>query len=184
MQVQGERSDKVTERVFVACDVANMWKSCREQFGQKARVDFQVLKEIVPAIRDKTPVWQTLCAYIVTSPRGDHHNFEAVLKSLGYCVRERCMRFAKGDDGPLRSDWDVGITIDAIDKIDTYDTFVLVSGDGDFSYLLEYLKGKGKTTVVLTFEQNTSRLLYDSADELHFLTSRILYNATAQCSSP
>jgi hypothetical protein len=57
------------ERIYVACDVSNLWKACREEFGQQARVDFQVLANMVPASRHPEPVRQKLVAYLVTNPK-------------------------------------------------------------------------------------------------------------------
>lgn len=164
------------ERVFLACDVSNLWKACREEFGDKARVDFQVLSAMVSALRHPQPIQQHLVAYLVTNPKQKHHALANVLHTFGYKVRERFLRYEKGLAKPTRTDWDVGITIDALDRISAYDTFVLVSGDGDFSILLEYLKTRGKRTVVFTFERSTSKSLYESADELHTFTKSIVFN--------
>lgn len=158
-----------TERIFAAFDVANIWKACRQEFGIKARIDFQVLSEMVRSKRHPAPVTQRLFAYLVTDERQKHHPFRQALRYMGYQIRERYMRNHKGLVKPLHTDWDVGITIDAIDQLETFDTFVLASGDGDFGLLLQYLKGKGKRTVVLTFESAVSRILYDTADELYIL---------------
>lgn len=163
-----------TTRALVACDVANLWKSCREEFGDDARVDFQVLSQIVPTIVDEE-VNQKLIAYIVTNPRQKHHAFEAALRGFGYEIRERFLRYEKGLSTPFRTDWDVGITIDAIAAVGDYDTFVLVSGDGDFALLLDYLKGLGKTTIVLTFAHSSSKLLHDAADRIFYFSEDIVY---------
>lgn len=164
-------------RVFVACDVANLWKSCREQFGTDARVDFEVLSRIVPSIfeGEGQQVDQRLVAYIVTNPDQKHQAFEDVLNTFGYEVRERFMRYEKGF-GALRTDWDVGITIDAIDRAEEYDLFVLVSGDGDFTMLLDYLgEKKDKETMVVSFQHSLSALLHRSADRVYYFNNDIVY---------
>jgi uncharacterized LabA/DUF88 family protein len=168
------------ERIYTAIDLANLWKSCREEFGNEARVDFQVLSEMIPAMRHPSRIQQKLVAYMVTNPDQRHHIFAQVLRSFGYQVRERFMRHEKGLLKPMRTDWDVGITIDAMDQIDNYDTFALVSGDGDFSMLLEFLKAKGKKTIVLAFKRSTSQLLYGSADELRVFDEGILFNRSTK----
>ena len=43
-------------------------------------------------------------------------------------------------DGSSKGDWDVGITIDALEASKKVDTIVLLSGDGDFDLLLEIVK--------------------------------------------
>jgi uncharacterized LabA/DUF88 family protein len=164
-----------TERIYVACDVSNLWKLCRKQYGNDARLNFQTLSEVVPASRYPAPVRQKLVAYIVTNPKQSHHAFYATLRSFGFTVRERFMRFDKAAHKPTRTDWDVGITIDALVQAKKYDTFVLVSGDGDFAPLLRQLKQWKKRTMVLTFEAGTSKHLYDAADEVKLLTEDVVF---------
>lgn len=163
------------ERIFLAVDVSNMWKSCREEFGETARVDFKVLGEYIPSLRHPTEVHQKLVAYVITNPSQKHHALAQVLRSYGYTICERYMRHEKGLVKPLHTDWDVGITIDAIEMLHTYDTFVLASGDGDFVLLLDYLKSKGKKTIVLSFERATAKALYGCADELHTFKDNIVF---------
>lgn len=167
------------ERIYTAVDVANLWKSCREEFGPDARVDFSVLSRMVPALRtESSSVQQRLVAYVVTNPRQRHQEFAKVLQVFGYEFVERFLRYEKGLLKPMHTDWDVGITIDALDRIDSYDTFALISGDGDFGLLLDYLKTRGKKTIVLAFKKSTSRLLYNSADELHIFDKNIVFIPT------
>jgi uncharacterized LabA/DUF88 family protein len=152
-------------RVYVAVDVSNLWKSCQEKYGGDARVDFLVLGEMIPSLFSE-PVQQKLVAYIVTTPRQRHRPFVSVLRSFGFRVKQRFMRRQKGLEKPLNTDWDVGITVDAVSRIDQYDTFVLASGDGDFSLLLEFLRDRGKQTIVLTFPNNVATSLYSVANQL------------------
>ena len=128
-----------------------------------ARVDFQILSEMVPGSLHPEDVSQELVAYTVTNPKQKHHAFYAALKKYGYAVKERFLKYDKSQK-PTRTDWDVGITIDALDKIDSYDLFVLVSGDGDFSLLLEHLSQKKKKTMVLSFAQSAAKSLYAASD--------------------
>ena len=165
------------ERIFVACDVSNLFRSCRDVYGDSARVDFQILSAMIPAMEYPRTVNQKLMAYIVTDPKQRHHGFSNALCSYGFNVRERFMSREKAGDQLTRTDWDVGITIDAIDNIDNYDTFALVSGDGDFSILLDYMKVREKKTLVLSFEKCTARSLYAAADKHVMLTQSILFNS-------
>ena len=83
------------ERIFVACDVANLWKSCREEFGQKARIDFQVLAHYVSAKRYPQSIRQRLMAYIVTNPSHPRKALYHSLRTYGFKIRERVMLFSK-----------------------------------------------------------------------------------------
>lgn len=151
------------ERIYVACDVSNLWHSCRLQYGKRVRIDFDVLSKLVPSL-SKSEVQQKLVAYLVSNPKDNHHVLSQALVGYGFCIRERFLAYNKYNS--IRTNWDVGITIDAIHNLDEYDTFVLMSGDGDFSELLEYLKGYGKRTVVMAFGKTTSNDLRKAADSV------------------
>jgi uncharacterized LabA/DUF88 family protein len=167
------------ERIYVACDVSNLWKACREEFGQQARVDFQVLANMVPASRHPEPVRQKLVAYLVTNPKQSCKTLYRAMRGHGFDIRERFMRFDKSKGKPTRTDWDVGITIDALHHRDSYDTFVLISGDGDFSPLLRHLRIKcKKRTLVYSFNKSLARSLYSSAEQVIRLTEDVVYQGT------
>jgi len=136
-------------------------------------LDFQILSTFLPA--KYKGIHQHLVAYIVTNSKKKHHAFYSALRNYGFSVKERYMAWSKSNT-IMKTDWDVGITIDALDQIDSYDTFALASGDGDFTQLLRYLKAKGKRTIVLTFEHSASKSLYSVADELFILTEDVVYN--------
>jgi len=167
-------------RVFVAIDVSNLFKTCQLAHGGEARVDFELLYRKLSSLYENSEF--TACAYTVTNPllhKKSQNPFVVVLKAFGYQVKERFLRWEKGLVKPMRSDWDVGITIDAVHLQDTYDTFVLVSGDGDFSMLLSHLRIQHKKTVVLAFEGSAARSLYANADELVWLDKDILFRSAS-----
>jgi uncharacterized LabA/DUF88 family protein len=167
-----------SERIYVACDVSNLWHSCRLQFGRRARVDFQLLSELVPALAKPQRIRQRLVAYLVEDTDNPHPRFAQALQSYGFSLRVRELSYHKF--GEKRTNWDIGITIDAIHNIDNYDTFVLMSGDGDFSDLMDYLRQKRKKAVVMSFPKNTSEVLRSSASAVIPLTKAITYQDALQ----
>ena len=62
-----------------------------------------------------------------------------------------------------KANFDVEITIDALAGIDTYDTFVLFSGDGDFAPLIKKFSASGKRTIVISGRKMLSGALAESA---------------------
>lgn len=69
-------------------------------------------------------------------------------------------------DGTKKGDWDVGMTVDAIRQSSSLDVVVLVTGDGDFVPLIEYLRfGSGKIVEVAAFSRSASLKLQESADK-------------------
>jgi len=49
-----------------------------------------------------------------------------------------------------KANFDVEIAVDAVHKLKQYKTFVLFSGDCDFEYLLRFLRGQNKITIVFS----------------------------------
>lgn len=68
--------------------------------------------------------------------------------------------------GAKKADWDVGLAVDAIALSHKLDSVVIVSGDGDFIPLVEYLKlNAGCQVEVVSFGKSTSSKLIESADD-------------------
>lgn len=62
-----------------------------------------------------------------------------------------------------KADFDVEISVDAVDWRNKYDTFVLFSGDSDFVYLVKYLKKRfNKTVIVISRRGHISKELRQS----------------------
>jgi uncharacterized LabA/DUF88 family protein len=69
-------------------------------------------------------------------------------------------------DGSRKGDWDVGIAIDAIKMAAKVDVIVLVSGDGDYVHLVEYLQNTfGCRVEVIAFAESASAKLLEKADD-------------------
>ncbi|MFH1142078.1 MAG: NYN domain-containing protein, partial [Candidatus Uhrbacteria bacterium] len=60
---------------------------------------------------------------------------------------------------------DVGIAVDAIKILDMVDAIVLVSGDGDFIPLVEYIEARGRIMEVVAFRETTSSRLVERVDK-------------------
>lgn len=145
------------QRVAVLIDVQNMYHSAKNL--HKARVNFgEILKE---AIADRKLI--RAFAYVVRTKTGEEKHFFEALEKLGIEMRVRDLQEFYG--GAKKADWDVGITIDAVRITPGVDTVVLVSGDGDFIQLVEYLKNQGKRAEIMAFGPSASSRLREVADE-------------------
>ncbi len=152
------------QRVAVLIDVQNMYHSARNLYT--ARVNFkEVLKssvagrELVRAI-----------GYVIRTETGEEKLFLEALGKIGIETRIKDLQIFPG--GMKKADWDVGLTIDAVRLSETMiDTVVIVSGDGDFIPLVEYLKAKGIQVEVLSFARSTSSKLKEAADDFTDLGS-------------
>jgi uncharacterized LabA/DUF88 family protein len=100
---------------------------------------------------------------VVRTKTGEEKPFFDALTKLGIETRVRDLQEFYG--GAKKADWDVGIVIDAIRTSQGLDVIVLVSGDGDFIPLVEYLKNQGRRVEVMAFGRTTSAKLKEVADE-------------------
>lgn len=146
------------QRVGIFVDVANMYYSAKNLYDG-AKVDFgKVLKEAVSG-RKLIRAY----AYVIKADIEPEQAFYDALAKQGYEVRAKDLQVFYG--GAKKGDWDVGICMDAIRMAPKLDTVVLVSGDGDFVDLIDYLRGQGLRTEVVGFKRTTSGRLIDEADE-------------------
>ncbi len=143
-------------RVGVFIDVQNMYYSARNIFGSKVNFGNIVLKtlgnqRLVRAI-----------AYTVSTKTGEELPFFEALHKMGIEVNTK--ELLEYDSGHKKGDWDVGITVDIIRMIDMLDVVVIVSGDGDYVPLGEYVKNRGRIFHVASFRESTSSKLVECAD--------------------
>ena len=67
--------------------------------------------------------------------------------------------------GMKKADWDVGMAVDAIRLSDSLDAVILVTGDGDFLPLIDYLRwGRGQVVEVSAFSRTASAKMKEEAD--------------------
>lgn len=147
-----------SQRVGVFIDVSNMYHCARHLY--RSFVNFgQVLKDVV----DGRQLIRAI-AYVISADVPEEKPFFEALQKLGFEVREKELQvFA---DGTKKGDWDVGISVDAITLADRLDAVVLVTGDGDFVPLVEFLKhNKGSRVEVAAFGRSCSGKLIEEADE-------------------
>lgn len=145
------------QRVAIFIDTQNMYYSARNLFN--ARVNFKNIVE--DAVGDRRLV--RAIAYVVRTKTGEERPFFDALGKAGIETKEKDLQTFIG--GAKKADWDTGICIDAIKLADKVDAIVLISGDGDFHPLLEYLKvTKGCLVEVMSFKETMSSKLLEIAD--------------------
>lgn len=148
--------DLSQRRVGVFIDVQNMYYSARNIYGSKVNFGNIVLK----TLGDQRLV--RAIAYTVSTKTGEELPFFEALHKMGIEVNTK--ELLEYDSGHKKGDWDVGITVDIIRMIDMLDVVVLVSGDGDYVPLGEYIKNRGRIFHVASFRESTSSKLVEAAD--------------------
>lgn len=145
------------QRVGVFIDTQNLYHSARNLYN--ARVNFgAVLKDAVAGRKLVRAV-----AYVITTEAGDEKNFFEALEKLGIETKTKDLQIFAG--GSKKADWDVGLAVDAIKMSPRLDSVVIVSGDGDFIPLVEYLQTNGVQVEVVSFGKSTSGKLREAVDD-------------------
>jgi uncharacterized LabA/DUF88 family protein len=145
------------QRVGVFMDAQNLYHSARHLY--KRRVNFgSVLKEAVSGRKLVRAV-----AYVISTEAGDEKNFFEALTKLGIETKTKDLQVFH--TGTKKGDWDVGLTVDAIKIAPRLDSLIIVSGDGDYVPLVEYLQTMGVQVEVVSFGKSTSSTLRETADD-------------------
>jgi uncharacterized LabA/DUF88 family protein len=146
------------QRVGIFIDAQNLYHSAKNLY--QSRVNFgQVVKDV---LADRVLI--RAMAYVITTESGDERNFFEALQKMGIEVRTKDLQIFMG--GAKKADWDVGMAVDAIKLAPKLDTVILITGDGDFIPLIEYLKiNQGCRVEVASFGQSSSLRLKEAADE-------------------
>ncbi len=146
------------QRVAVLMDVQNMYHSAKNIYG--ARVNFkEVLKTAVAGRKLIRAI-----AYVVRTETPEEKSFFEALDKSGLEVKMKDLQIFPG--GMKKGDWDVGMAVDAIKLSSQMDAIVLITGDGDFIPLVEYLEiTRGVQTEVIAFLKSASAKLIEAADD-------------------
>jgi uncharacterized LabA/DUF88 family protein len=146
------------QRVGIFIDVQNLYHSAKNLYG--ARVNYDALiKELVNGRKLVRAL-----GYVVKSnaETGEDSFFEA-LEKAGIELRMKDIQVFSS--GAKKADWDVGMAVDAIRMATLLDIVVIVTGDGDFVPLVEYLKwGMGRGVEAAAFGKTTSGRLLETVD--------------------
>lgn len=146
------------QRIGVLIDVQNLYHSAKHIY--KSRVNFrEVLKQAVSARK-----LVRVIAYVIKTESGEEKSFFEALTKLGIETRVKELQVFPG--GVKKGDWDVGLTIDAVRLSDQLNAIILITGDGDFVPLVEYLKfNRGLQVEVMSFGRSASAKLKEAADD-------------------
>lgn len=145
------------QRVAILIDTQNLYHSAKHLY--KRNVNFgNIVKDTVLG-RQLIRAY----AYAVSTEEGTESSFFEALTNNGIEIRTKDLQVFAG--GAKKGDWDVGIAIDAVELSEKVDAIILVSGDGDFVPMIQYLQGRGCQAEVASFGKSTSQKLIESADD-------------------
>lgn len=155
------------DKIVLLVDVQNIYYTTKSihhcnfdynEFWAQATLNRNVIKAIAYAV-----------------DRGDEkqRQFQNILRAIGFEVKLK--PFIQRADGSAKGDWDVGITIDAMEYAKDVDVLVLASGDGDFDLLVNKVRNDYKTSVeVYGVTQLTAASLINAASKFIPIENKLL----------
>jgi uncharacterized LabA/DUF88 family protein len=174
------------QRVGIFVDVQNLYHSAKNLY--RARVNYrellknlvgdrQLIRAVAYVVKSEGILPQTPLKPVSAKedkggdkrPGGERTlsseaSFFEALESAGLELRLKDLQVYA--DGFKKADWDVGMAVDAIRMAPFLDVVILVTGDGDFIPLVDYLKwGSGCFVEVAAFHRSASAKLQEAADQ-------------------
>jgi uncharacterized LabA/DUF88 family protein len=146
------------QRVGVFIDTQNIYHSAKNLYHSKVNFG-QILKD---AVGERSLI--RAIAYVITTEAGDEKAFFEALTKMGIETKTKDLQIF--GSGAKKADWDVGMAIDAVKLAPKLDTIILLTGDGDFVPLVEYLKvNEGCQVEVVSFGKSSSSKLREVVDD-------------------
>lgn len=146
------------QRVAILVDVQNLYYSAKNLYH--SRVNF---KNILGLILQ----WRKLVraiAYAVDTVEETNKVFIDAIHESGFEIKLKPIQTFV--DGSKKADWDVWIAMDAVRLGGKVDSIILISGDGDYVPVVNYLQqSQGCLVEVMAFWRTTNKELRDLADE-------------------
>lgn len=164
----------LNKKTYIFIDAANLERSVKDMYVSPKdipedlssfssdklcwKVDYENLKKFFSSLCDLKRIY-------FYSPELDslsHNSFRYFLDKNGYKMKTKPVK-EYGDntiDNPHRkANFDVEIAVDAVCKMNKFDTLVLFSGDCDFEYLLKFLRGAGRQCITFSRAGHISKEL-------------------------
>lgn len=155
-----------TTATLLQIDLQNLFFEAR---NKKEKID---LEKVIQHFKSRNA--EFLTEAIVYSIRGknfDSSKFEKKLENIGYTLRVKNSYKMVRDNRVFyrQANHDVNITIDCMEKIDSYKKWILMSGDGDFIDLCKFLKKEKKEIEIWSFKECLNKNVFRYADKINYI---------------
>ncbi len=146
------------QRVAVLVDVQNLYYSAKNLY--RARVSY---KNLLNTLIHKRILVRAI-AYVINADESRENDFFEAINNAGFEVKEKKLQIFY--DGAKKGDWDLGMAMDAIRLGNKVDSIILVSGDGDFIPVVNYLQqALGCLVEIAAFKRTANNDLIAMADD-------------------
>lgn len=144
------------ERVAIFIDAANLYHAA-------SNVGISInYTHLLSVLKAKSAVCRVFLYTGVEPSNEKQQKFLSWMQRQGYQVVTK--EVVRREDGSRKANLDVELAFDMVDLADTYDSAVLVSGDGDFTFAVKKVQSRGKRVEVVSFGSRTSVALSKVAD--------------------
>lgn len=145
------------QRVGILIDTQNVYHGAKNLFN--AKVNFQNI--IIDALAGRDLI--RAIAYVINTDSSEEKTFFDALGKMGIETKIKDIQIFSS--GSMKADWDIGLAVDAIRLAPKLDVIVIVSGDGDFSHLIDYLQGTfGCRVEAMAFGKSASQILKEKVN--------------------
>ncbi len=151
-------------RIGVFLDIQNIYLTTRQVYGE-GRINFLKLRKY---LCERSQGVVTLNAFTCYDPeKQDQMAFLNALGLMGYRVISKPLR--RLPNGDIKANMDLEMALEVLSQSPYLDEIVLVTGDGDFKALVDYLARNGKVVKVIGPHNLTSPDLIQACHEFENL---------------
>lgn len=151
-------------RVGVFVDVQNLYMCVKSVFGH-AKINYKALRDFLT--RDGALV--KMVAFTCYDPENRSQvDFMHALALMGYRIVAKPLK--RMPDGNIKASMDMEMALEILTSAPYFDELILVTGDGDFAPLVDYLARMGKIIKVIGPDRLTSPDLIRACDQFINLT--------------
>ncbi len=122
--------------------------------SQGAKLDFRKFRQYL------TMKYSVSKAFLFIGYMKEHKNLYTYLEESGYiCIYKKTLEYKDKKETIVKGNIDAELVLNAMIEFPHYDKAIIVSGDGDFYPLIDYLKKKNKLLKIITPNKKYSSLL-------------------------
>jgi uncharacterized LabA/DUF88 family protein len=133
------------KRILLVADISNLYYCIGRRFNGR-KLDYKKLMEKAVGANE---LYRAIAYGAEMHDEAVH--FKAALRNCGFEPKYKIPNSYKTLDKEIKhkADWDVGMAMDVVTMLDNVDIVVYATADGDLAPNLEYVKFKGKQSLVL-----------------------------------
>ncbi len=151
-------------RVGIFVDAENV------KYNSEHRIRFDILREFAGRGGNEVIISNMYMAVDESRAVIDKANYKSVmsyhdlLRDQGWTIKNKKVKwYSRGENNLYsKANSDIEIVVDAMNSCKNLDKIILVTGDGDFVYLINYLQSIGKIVEVIGFKNVSSEIRRES----------------------